>query len=85
MLPPQRSQGTTLENHMLFIANSTTVTSQTNLSALSTWPAANPPVAIGKPMTFDEAHDSPAKTAKIAACASQKQEADNTSYVGYKA
>ena len=30
MLLPQRSQGSTLKNHMLFIANSTTVASQTN-------------------------------------------------------
>ena len=30
MLLPQRSQRSTLENHMLFIANSTTVASQTN-------------------------------------------------------
>ena len=30
MLSPQRSQGGTLENHMHFIANSTTVASQTN-------------------------------------------------------
>ena len=30
MLLPQRSQGSTLKNHMLFITNSTTVASQTN-------------------------------------------------------
>ena len=30
MLLPQRSQGGTLENHMLFVANSTTVASHTN-------------------------------------------------------
>ena len=30
MLLPQRSQGGTLENRVLFIANSTTVASQTN-------------------------------------------------------
>ena len=30
MLLPQGSQSSTLENHMLFIANSTTVASQTN-------------------------------------------------------
>ena len=30
MLLPERSQGSTLKNHMLFITNSTTVASQTN-------------------------------------------------------
>ena len=50
MLLPQRREGGTLKNHMLFIANSTTVASQTTLLALSSWPApANRPVAIGKP------------------------------------
>ena len=50
MLLPQTSQGGTLKNHMNFIASSTTVASQTTLSALSTWPVpANRPVAIGKP------------------------------------
>ena len=42
MLLPQRSQGSTLENHMLFIANSMLaplLQAKQTLSALSTWPA----------------------------------------------
>ena len=53
MLLPQRSQGSTLKNHMLLIANTTTVASQT-LLALPTWPApAKRPVAIGEPWHAD--------------------------------
>ena len=50
MLLPQRSQGSTLKNHMLLIANTTTVQAKQTLLALPTWPApAKQPVAINKP------------------------------------
>ena len=71
MLLPQRSQGSTLKNHMPLMANSTTVASQkdpvsplhmasTSQTATSNWQA----------MTAQP------RLQKIAACASQKQEAD---------
>ena len=79
-LLPQRSQGGTLKKHMHFVANSTTVASQTDpVSHVYMASASQPASGNWQAMTAQS------KLQKIAACASQKQEADNTSYVGYKA
>ena len=52
MLLPQRSQGGTLENHMHFIANSTTVASQINpVSAVHMVSASQPAISNWQAMT----------------------------------
>ena len=65
VLLPQTSQGSTLKNHMLLIADSTTVASQTDSVSPLHMASSNRQAMTAQP--------------KIAACASQKQEAGNTS------
>ena len=78
MLLPQRSQGDTPKNCMLLIANTITVASQTD-------PIRPAHMASTSQTASSNRQATTAQPAKIAACASQKQEADSTSYVGYKA
>ena len=74
---PQRSQGGTLENHMLFIANGTTVESQTNPVSPVYMASANQPAKSNwQAMTAQP---------KLQKLLHAPQEADNTSYVAYKA
>ena len=79
----QWRQDSALENHMLFIANSTAVASQTHpVSPVYMASASQTASSNGQAMT---AQPELQKRRMRPACAPQKQEVDNTSYEGRKA
>ena len=80
MMLPRRSQGSTLENHMHFLANSSTVASQPNpVSPVHMASTSQTASSSGRAMTTQP------KLQKALHAPSRNNEADNTCCAGYVA